>query len=559
MGKLRRPDVGLISGLAPAVAVGQRRSAAGARSTVGTLTEIHSDLRLLFARLGSSPEGLRLSRRMFSFNTPEGACPVCRGLGVEDRIDPDLVIADQEKNLRQGALSLTTPNGYIIYSQVTMDVLDQVCRAHGFSVEIPWKDLTEAQREVVLNGSDRVLIPFGKHPLESRLRWKGITPKPREEGYYKGILPMMETILRTKRNDNILRFARTLPCRACGGRRLRPESLRASFRDKTIADLSELSVRGLADYLRGLDFSDSEKAVGEIIRASLLQKTDLLGRLGLGYLRIDRDAASLSSGESQRIRLAAQVGSGLRGVLYVLDEPTAGLHPADTARLIEILVELRDQGNTVLVVEHDEDLMRAADRIIDLGPGPGVNGGRVLYQGPAAGFFGLPRGTSQTLDFLTGDRRPVSGSRKRPGTGRILIRGAEKHNLRGFDAEFHLGALNVVTGVSGAGKSTLVRHVLAERLRTGRFGPGPDAAGIHVDGSPGKIVQIDQAPIGRTPRSNPATYTKISDRIRDLFAALPEARALGFDKSRFSFNVPGGPSPSRNAFSGGRQHRMSRL
>ena len=205
MGKLRRPEVGLISGLAPAVAVGQRRSAAGARSTVGTLTEIQDDLRLLFARLGSSPDGFRLSRRMFSFNTPEGACPACRGLGVEDRIDPDLLIADPEKSLRQGALCLTTPNGYVIYSQVTMDVLDQVCRAHGFSTEIPWKDLTKAQREVVLNGSDRILIPFGKHPLESRLRWKGITPKPREEGFYKGILPIMETILRTKRNDNILR------------------------------------------------------------------------------------------------------------------------------------------------------------------------------------------------------------------------------------------------------------------------------------------------------------------------------------------------------------------
>jgi excinuclease ABC subunit A len=540
MGKLRRPEVGLISGLAPAVAVSQRRSSAGARSTVGTLTEIHDDLRLLFARLGSSPAGLRLSRRMFSFNAPEGACPACRGLGVEDRIDPDLLIADPEKTLRQGALALTTPNGYIIYSQVTIDILDQVCRAHGFSTEIPWKDLTEAQREVVLNGSDRILIPFGKHPLESRLRWKGITAKPREEGYYRGILPIMEMILRTKRNDNILRFARTLPCRGCGGRRLRPESLRVSFRDHTIADLSELTVRGLADHLRGLDFAESERAVGEIVQASLLKKTELLGRLGLGYLRIDRDASSLSGGESQRIRLASQAGGGLRGVLYVLDEPTAGLHSADTACLLDVLADLRDKGNTILVVEHDEDFMRAADRIIDLGPGPGVNGGRVLYQGPAADFVVLPRGTSPTRDFLAGDRCPANGSRKRPRTGRILIRGAGKHNLRGFDAEFHLGALNVVTGVSGAGKSTLVRHILAERLRTGRFGPGPDAAGLTVDGPLGKIVEIDQAPIGRSPRSNPATYTKISDRIRDLFAALPEARALGFGKSRFSFNVPGG-------------------
>ncbi|MBN1938906.1 MAG: excinuclease ABC subunit UvrA [Candidatus Aminicenantes bacterium] len=540
LGKLRRPEVGLISGLSPAVAVGQRTSSPGPRSTVGTMTELHDDLRLLFARLGSSPDGLRLTRRMFSFNTPEGACSACRGLGVEDRIDPELLISDPARSLRQGALTLTTPNGYIIYSQVTMDVLDLVCRSHGFSVDIPWRDLTGEQRDIVLNGSDRIRIPFGKHPLESRLRWKGIAAKPREEGFYRGILPIMETILKTKRNDSILRFARTLPCRACGGRRLRPESLRVKTGGRSISDFSAMGIRELAAIFREMEFAPEAREAGQAVRRSILQKADMLERLGLGYLRLERPGETLSGGEIGRIRLAAQAGSGLRGVLYVFDEPTAGLHPSDTARLLELLGELRDNGNTVLVVEHDEDVMRAADHLLDLGPGPGEAGGRVLYSGPPAGIALLPRASSPTRDDLSGDRAPAVRPALRPGTGRIVIRGARKHNLRGFDVEFRLGAFNVVTGVSGAGKSTLVHQILADRLKARRFGPGPDAEGLEFHGPPPHIIEIDSSPIGRTPRSNPATYTNISGRIRDLFASLPESRAHGFGKGRFSFNVAGG-------------------
>ncbi|MEN6312215.1 MAG: excinuclease ABC subunit UvrA [Acidobacteriota bacterium] len=540
MGKLRRPDVAHIEGLSPAIAVGQRTVTGSPRSTVGTLTELYDDLRLLYARLGQAPAGVRPERRLFSFNSPYGACPECRGLGVEDRIVPDLLVADPAKTLRQGALAITTPSGYIIYSQVTMDVLDQVCRAHGFSVDIPWQDLTEEQRDVVLDGSDRVLIPYGKHPLESRLRWTGITARPREEGRYKGILPVMEAILRQKRNRNILRFARTMACRACGGRRLRPEALAVTFRGRSIAAAAAMSVSELAAFFRGLAFSAKEEAVGRAVRDTVLKRTDLLERLGLGYLALDRESGTLSEGEAQRIRLANQAGGGLRGVLYVLDEPTAGLHPSDTQKLLDVLRELRDNGNTLLVVEHDEAVIRAADHLIDLGPGAGVDGGRVLYSGPPEGLVALPAGSGPTRDHLAGDLVVPAPAKRREGKGAVAVTGARLYNLKTIDVRFRLGAFNVVTGVSGAGKSTLVKRVLAARLRDGRLGPGPDASAVLIDGRIGKIVEIDQSPIGRTPRSNPATYTGLSDRVRDLFAALPEARRRGWDKGRFSFNVKGG-------------------
>ncbi len=542
LGRLKPADVASIEGLSPAIAVGQGGGTANPRSTVGTLTELYDDLRLLYARLGEAPPAfaLKVQRSLFSFNSPHGACPACKGLGVQDRIDPDLLVADPAKTLRQGALAITTPSGYIIYSQVTMEVLDQVCRAHGFSVDVPWSDLTDEQRAIVLDGSDRIRIPYGKHPLESRMRWTGITPRPREEGVYKGILPVMEAILRQKRNRNILRFARTMTCRDCGGKRLRPEALAVTFRGRDIADAAALSIAGIDRLFRDLTFTSKEAPAGEAIRAAVLDRARPLLRLGLGHLALDRPSSTLSDGETQRIRLAGQVGSGLRGVLYVLDEPTVGLHPSETERLLEILRELRDNGNTVLVVEHDPAVVRAADHIIDLGPGAGSGGGRVLFAGPARGITALPAGTSPTRDHLAGDLAIPRPETRKTGTGALRVLGARRHNLRGIDVEFRLGALNVVTGVSGAGKATLVRHVLAARLRGKRTGPDPDAAGIETEGRVAKVVEIDRSPIGRTPRSNPATYTGLSDGIRDLFAALPEARARGFGKGRFSFNVAGG-------------------
>ncbi len=529
LGRMARPAVGSITGLSPAIAVDQRTTVRNPRSTVGTLSGLHDDLRLLFARLGTPVEGVRLERRLFSFNTPYGACPACQGLGVEDRLDPQLLVADPAKTIRQGALVITTPTGYVIYSQVTIDVLDQVCRAHGFDVDTPWQDLTDEQRAIVLNGSDRIRIPYGKHPLESRLRWSGITARPREEGVYKGILPVMEQILKRSRNRNILRFVRSLPCRACGGARLRPEALAVTFRERHIASLSTLPIDLLGEFLGALAFGPAEAPVGGPIRAGMIARIDLLSRLGLDHLTLDRSSTTLSGGEAQRLRLASQVGADLGGVLYVFDEPSVGLHPVEQDRLLDVIAMLRDRGNTVLVVEHDEATMRRADWLIDVGPGAGAHGGELLYSGPAGDLAGRGDPRSRTRAFLAGDERVPVPAARRAGAGVLQLRQVARHNLDRVDVEFLLGALNVITGVSGAGKSSLVEE-LVERLARGQAGGGRIA----------KIIDIDQSPIGRTPRSNPATYTGLSDVVRDLFAALPESVSRGFNKGRFSFNVAGG-------------------
>lgn len=547
LGKLDRPAVGHISGLRPAIAIDQKAQAAvrSPRSTVGTMTELYDHLRLLFARLGGNKTA---ARRLFSFNSPLGACPACSGLGVQDRIDPLLLIDDQAKTLREGALTITTPSGYIIYSQVTMEVLDKVCRAHGFHVDIPWQDLDDRQKDIVLNGSQRIKIPYGKHPLESRLRWSGITARPREEGYYKGILPVMENILRVSRNKNILRFARSMTCAACGGARLKPEALAVTFRGKNIAQMAALSIDQLDSFFRETAFTPDESPVGEPLRQAFLQRTALLSKLGLGHLSLDRESTTLSGGEAQRIHLASQVGSPLRGILYILDEPSIGLHHRDNRRLLDVLDKLRADGGTVLVVEHEEEIIRAADRIIDIGPAAGTLGGELLFNGPIHELLEKtpedhPLRRSRTHRFLTGlDAIPVPGTR-RSGSGSLTVLGARQHNLKNIDVSFRLGALNVVTGVSGAGKSTLVHHILGNSLRkqlhNAQTQPGEHRE-IQGAGSLNKVIDIDQTPIGRTPRSNPATYVKLFDHVRDLFAAQEEAKKHKWGKGRFSFNVKGG-------------------
>ena len=550
LGALARPAARDIAGLPPAVAVEQSAGAASPRSTVGTMTELYDLLRLCWARLGSAPggaDGLRLERRLFSFNSPHGACPACKGLGVEDRLDPDLLVSDPSKTVRGGALRITTPTGYLIYSQVTIDVLDQVCRAHGFSVDLPWQALTPGQRDVILNGSDRIRIPYGKHPLESRMRWTGITAKPREEGVYKGILPVMEQILRQKRNANILRFVRSLPCRACHGARLRPEALAVTLGGMNIAEAAALTIddlrRFFADAAEIFVQEDGARHVLQEIRRQADDRCDTLQRLGLGYLTLDRESTTLSAGEAQRVRLAALAGIELQGVLFVLDEPSVGLHHHDTGLLLDVIRGLRDRGNTVIVVEHDDQTILQADWIIDIGPGAGAAGGDLLYSGPARAFVDAIQpgaahrlAESRTRAFLTGAERITLPALRREGSGSLVVEGVTRHNLQGVRAEFRLGALNVVTGVSGAGKSTLVEE--ARRLLRGDGPPGPGS--VRASGRIDKIIEIDQAPIGRTPRSNPATYTGLFDRVRELFAAEPEAIRLAFGKGRFSFNVHGG-------------------
>jgi excinuclease ABC subunit A len=549
LGKRKWPDVEKIEGLSPAVSVGQKSVMNNPRSTVGTMTEIYDYLRLLYARLGKTdfPDpGFSIDRSLFSFNTEKGACPVCKGLGIEDSLDPELLVADETKSLRERALVITAPNGYIIYSQVTMDVLDQVCRAEGFSVDIPWKDLTPEQKNIILYGSNKIEIPFGKHTLESRMRWSGITAKPREMGYYKGILPIMETILKRERNKNILRFVRTRNCSACNGARLNEKALSVKISGKNIAELSALQLDELKEFLNSVDFPAQGKQVAANILEQINKRIDVLGRLGLSYLSANRESGSLSGGEFQRLRLANQVTTGLQNVLYLFDEPSIGLHPVDTRKLLDILEELRDKGNSVLVVEHEEEFIRHADWIIDIGPGAGIHGGEVLVNRATSDLDHLSEEEirkSRTLSFLTGIEKIEIPESRRKGEGEISIRGAWAHNLKNIDADFKLKALNVITGVSGAGKSSLAEDVLGKFMKKTLNGEGNEnIACTSVSGYSGikKIIDIDATPIGRTPRSNPATYSGLFDHVRDLFGNLPLSKARGYDKSRFSFNTAGG-------------------
>ena len=541
-GKLTRPNVEHISGLSPAIAVNQRTVIRNPRSTVGTLTELHDYLRLLFARLGKAPEGFqhKIERRLFSFNSPQGACPHCKGLGVEDRLDPELLVEDPSKSLRDGALVITTPSGYIVYSQVTMDVMEQVCQSEGFSTDIPWKDLTPKQKHIVLYGSDKIKIPYGKHTLESRMKWSGITAKPREEGYYKGILPVMEVILKRDRNKNILRFVRSATCSVCGGDRLRPEVRDVKFQGRSIVELLSLSIEDINDLFSTLSFDEKDKEAGEVIREAILKRTALLVDLGLGYLCLSRESTSLSGGEAQRIRLANQAGSGLRNILYVLDEPSIGLHDSEKEKMLGLLKVLRDNGNTVLVVEHDEDFMRTADHLIDIGPKAGKLGGEVLFSGRVGDALARKdENQSQTIAYLKSiTEYPTTHLLKDDVQKKITLKGATLFNLKNVDVEFYLSKFNVVTGVSGAGKGTLTHRLLGEWMKNGTVPEGVDS--IFADEKIDRIIEIDQSPIGKTPRSNPATYTKLSDRIRDLFASLPETKERGWKKGRFSFNNKGG-------------------
>jgi excinuclease ABC subunit A len=542
VGKMSRPEVERIEGLMPTITVDQKTIGRNPRSTVGTMSELYDYLRLLFARIGKTDNELKLSRSLFSFNSPEGYCPNCKGLGIEDKIDPDLLIQDENKSLREGALKITTPSGYTIYSQVTIDVMNDVCNSEGFNVDIPWKDLTVEQKGIVLNGSDKIKIPFGKHTLESRMKWSGITAKPREEGYYKGILPIMENILRVDRNPNILRFARTVKCSKCNGNRLNEKSLSVKVDNKNISEFAGLSISELKQVFNKIQFIDKQKEIGNSIGEKIVEMCIILEELGLAYLTLARESASLSGGEAQRIRLSSQVGNGLRGILYILDEPSIGLHPRDNRRMINIMQRLRNQGNTVLVVEHDKETMLSADHIIDIGPLAGKNGGEILFNEPIRDISKLENNRSETLKFLN-QKNDISIENHNINDKILRVNNASLHNLKNIDVDFKLHSLNVVTGVSGAGKSSLVFGVLGNHynnLLTENETGSEFYKRITTDTDIKKIIEIDQSPIGRTPRSNPATYTKLFDLIRKLFADLPESKENKWKQGYFSFNTKGG-------------------
>ncbi|MGY1670001.1 excinuclease ABC subunit UvrA [Geodermatophilus sp. SYSU D00710] len=476
-----------------------------------------------------------LEPRSFSFNSPFGACPECTGIGTRKEVDPDLVVPDPEKSLADGAVAPwagSMSNEY--FQRLLAGLADQL----GFSMDTPWEKLPAKVQKAVLHGS----------PDQVHVRYKN--RYGRERSYYaafEGVLPFLERRHEDTDSDYMRDkyegYMRDVPCPVCHGTRLKPEILAVKLNGRSIAEVTGLSIGEAADWLRALELGERERAIADRVLKEIQARLSFLVDVGLDYLSLDRPAATLAGGEAQRIRLATQIGSGLVGVLYVLDEPSIGLHQRDNTRLIETLVRLRDMGNTLIVVEHDEDTIKTADWVVDIGPGAGEHGGEVIVSGPVEELLASER--SLTGQYLSGRKEiTVPAVRRQPQPGReLVVKGAREHNLKGVDVTFPLGLLVGVTGVSGSGKSSLVNDilytVLANQLNRARMVPGRHrtVTGLeHLD----KVVHVDQSPIGRTPRSNPATYTGVWDQVRKLFAQTSEAKIRGYQPGRFSFNVKGG-------------------
>ncbi|NWF77027.1 MAG: excinuclease ABC subunit UvrA [Chloroflexi bacterium] len=479
-----------------------------------------------------------IAPRTFSFNSPYGACPACTGLGCNLEIDPNLVIPDKELSLAEGAIQPWTRNGQM--STWYSSILESLAHRYGFSLSTPVKELSEEIVHLLLygNGGDTVSAIY--EDRYGRMRQYYTT--------FEGVIPYMERRYRETSSDSIRadieRYMASNPCPACQGKRLKPESLAVTILEKNIMDITALPVTEALHWVEQLPtkISPREFTIAKQIIKEIQARLGFLRDIGLSYLTLDRPSSTLSGGEAQRIRLATQIGSGLSGVLYICDEPTVGLHPADGSRLIATLKRLRDLDNTIIIVEHDEAMMRAADHIIDMGPGAGKQGGEVVATGTLQDIMDCPQ--SITGQYLSKTKQIPLPTKRRPGSGKgLIIKGAKENNLKNIDVHIPLGKFVCITGVSGSGKSSLINEVLYKRLARlfyrAKEKPG-ECDGIlgteHID----KVVNIDQSPIGRTPRSNPATYTGTFTPIRELFATVPEARMRGYPPGRFSFNVKGG-------------------
>ncbi|MFD8388232.1 ATP-binding cassette domain-containing protein [Streptomyces sp. NPDC059680] len=501
------PKVGEITGLPPAVSLQQRRAAPTSRSSVGTVTNLSNSLRMLFSRAGEYPPGAeRLDSDAFSPNTAAGACPACHGLGQVHGTTEELLVPDPSLTIREGAVA-AWPGAW--QGKNLRDILD----ALGHDVDRPWRELPAQAREWILFTDEQPVVTV--HPVRDADRIQ----RPYQGTYMSARRYVLKTFSETKSASlraKAERFLTSAPCPVCGGSRLRPEALAVTFGGRTIAELAALP---LTDLAAALDGPADRTETARVLTEDLTSRIAPVVELGLGYLSLDRSTPTLSAGELQRLRLATQLRSGLFGVVYVLDEPSAGLHPADTEALLTVLDRLKTAGNSVFVVEHHLEVVRGADWLVDVGPGAGEHGGRVLYSGPPAELASVEE--SATAAFLF-DESPGPAREVRSPRGWLKVGPVTRHNLRAVTAGFPLGAFTAVTGVSGSGKSTLIGELTQEL-------EGVD-----------RLVRVDQKPIGRTPRSNLATYTGLFDVVRKVFAGTEEARARGYGVGRFSFNVAGG-------------------
>ena len=504
-----------------------------------TVQRVDSGEEMPFSQNYACPEcGINieeLAPRMFSFNNPYGACPECSGLGTLMKISPDLCVPDRSRSLREGAVSCMGWNSGE-ESSFAGSMFSALAEHYGFSMDTPFKELPKKATDVILYGTGGKKIP---------VHYQSVAGHAEYMTAFEGVIPSLERRYRETNSDNMKaayeQYMAHETCPCCHGKRLKKEALAVTVGDKNIADVSDMNIGDARAFLQSLSLSATHSMIATPILREIEARLNFLNDVGLEYLTLSRAAATLSGGEAQRIRLATQIGSGLVGVLYILDEPSIGLHQRDNARLLQTLKHLRDLGNTLIVVEHDEDTLRAADYLVDIGPGAGEHGGRIVAHGTMEDLMAEPE--SITGDYLSGRKSIAIPTKRRTPTGYLTVRGAREHNLKNIDVKFPLGVFCCVSGVSGSGKSSLVNSIvhqtLARDLNRAHTHPG-DCDGIDGEEQLDKIICIDQSPIGRTPRSNPATYTGLFDLIRRVFAQCPEAKVRGYKENRFSFNVKGG-------------------